>query len=259
MPRCFIIQPFDSGGPYDKRCKDVFEPAIKEAGLEPYRVDKDPGTSVIIDDIEKGIRDSEVCLADITSNNPNIWYEVGFAHANGKAVVMVCLDPRPEPFPFDVRHRHIILYKLHSPSDFETLKNEVVKRLKAQASKAEALQTVAAMSQMQKTEGLAPHEVAVLATLLSEGVAPTDGVSVYFVKEKLKGSGFTPVAASLAVEMLSRKQMVELFEDTDQEQGYPFSACRLTSKGLDWLIANQESFSIRVHKNSPMSDEDIPF
>jgi hypothetical protein len=67
------------------------------------------------------------------------------------------------------------------------------------------------------------------------------------------------VAAGLAVEMLSRKQMVELFEDTDQEQGYPFSACRLTSKGLDWLVANQERFSIRAHKDSPISDGDISF
>ena len=36
MPRCFMIQPFD-GGQYDKRYEDVFEPAIRAAGLEPYR------------------------------------------------------------------------------------------------------------------------------------------------------------------------------------------------------------------------------
>ena len=126
MPTCFVIQPFDNGGPYDKRYRDILVPAIKEAGLEPYRVDEDPGTTIVIDDIEKGIQDAEVCLADITTNNPNIWYEVGFAFANGKAVVMVCLDPRPDPFPFDIRHRHIIRYKLHAPSDFETLSRGVL-------------------------------------------------------------------------------------------------------------------------------------
>ncbi|PYX61629.1 MAG: hypothetical protein DMG74_22325 [Acidobacteria bacterium] len=164
MPTCFVIQPFDNGGPYDKRYRDILVPAIKEAGLEPYRVDEDPGTTIVIDDIEKGIQDAEVCLADITTNNPNIWYEVGFAFANGKAVVMVCLDPRPDPFPFDIRHRHIIRYKLHAPSDFETLRGEIVKRLKAQKKKAETLQTVAAMSQMRSVEGLSAHEIAALAT-----------------------------------------------------------------------------------------------
>ena len=39
MGRCFVIQPFDQG-PFDKRYDDVFAPAICDAGLEPYRVDR---------------------------------------------------------------------------------------------------------------------------------------------------------------------------------------------------------------------------
>lgn len=39
MPTCFVIQPFDAG-PYDKRYDDAFVPAISDAGLEPYRVDR---------------------------------------------------------------------------------------------------------------------------------------------------------------------------------------------------------------------------
>jgi hypothetical protein len=108
MPRCFVIQPFDEGGPYDKRYADVLVPAIKGADLEPYRVDRDPATTIPIDDIEDNIRTSEICLADITPDSPNIWYEVGFAFANEKPVVMVCAKPRPTKAPFDVQHRHII-------------------------------------------------------------------------------------------------------------------------------------------------------
>ena len=40
MFRCFVIQPFDGGQRYDKRYEDVFEPAIRDAGLEPYRMDR---------------------------------------------------------------------------------------------------------------------------------------------------------------------------------------------------------------------------
>jgi len=52
MEICFVIQPFDSGGVFDKRYADVFEPAIKAAGLEPYRIDRDYNTVIPIEDIE---------------------------------------------------------------------------------------------------------------------------------------------------------------------------------------------------------------
>src|SRR3984885_3857215 len=154
MPTCFVIQPFDSGGPYDKRYRDILVPAIKEVGLDPYRVDEDPGTTVVIDDIEKGIREAEECLADITTNNPNTWKKAAFDLASAKLFWLISLDPRPESYPFDIRHRHIINYKLHSSSDFENLKAEITKRLQAQAKKAETLQTVAAMSEAGTTHGL---------------------------------------------------------------------------------------------------------
>src|SRR5215472_13110163 len=185
MATCFVIQPFDNGGPFDKRYHDVLKPAIDGAGLKAYRVDEDPGTTVLIDDIEKGIRDSEICLADITTNNPNIWYEVGFAIANGKPVVLICADPRPEPFPFDVRHRHIVTYRLQSSSDFDALKSEVTARLKAQAQKAETLQTVAAMAEMQTMEGLSPHEISVMAMIMSERLSQNSGLPPWLIRDKM--------------------------------------------------------------------------
>ena len=54
METCFVIQPFDKGN-FDDRYKDTFEPAIKEADLEPYRVDKDFSVRIPIDTIEENI------------------------------------------------------------------------------------------------------------------------------------------------------------------------------------------------------------
>ena len=263
MPKCFVIQPFDKGE-YDKRYRDVLTPAITDAGLEPYRVDEDPGTTILIDDIENGIREAEVCLADITTNNPNIWYEVGFAMASGKRVVLICLDPRPVTFPFDIRHRSIINYTLHSSSDFERLREEVTKRLKAQAEKAEKQQTVAALSQIQNTEGLSAHEIAALVTILSERVSTDDSLSVYYLRDNMGRSGYTPIAVGLALEGLVRKGMIERFEGVDHENRDTYPACRLTPKGVDWLLENQERFRMkksepRVQLVGPITDEDIPF
>ena len=60
MQTCFVIQPFDSGK-FDKRYESVFKPAIEAAGLESYRVDRDPAVEVPIDAIEDGIRNAAIC------------------------------------------------------------------------------------------------------------------------------------------------------------------------------------------------------
>jgi hypothetical protein len=49
------MQPFD-GDEFDKRYDEIYRPAITEAGFEPYRVDRDPGASIPIANIESGIR-----------------------------------------------------------------------------------------------------------------------------------------------------------------------------------------------------------
>ena len=130
MPICFVIQPFDAGK-FDKRFDDVYKPAIQAAGLEPYRVDRDAAVELAIDAIEEGIRSATICLADITTDNPNVWYELGFAFAAGRPVVMVCSHERPDKkFPFDIQHRPIIPYVADAPSDFERLKQSLTERMK---------------------------------------------------------------------------------------------------------------------------------
>ena len=94
MATCFVIQPFDAGK-FDKRYEDIYLPAIRAADLEPYRVDKGPSVDVPIDSIEEGIRSALVCLAEITTDNPNVWYELGFAFASGRPLVTVRSDERP--------------------------------------------------------------------------------------------------------------------------------------------------------------------
>jgi nucleoside 2-deoxyribosyltransferase len=131
MATCFVIQPFDSGK-FDKRFTDIYKPSIEAAGLNAYRVDQDPSVSVPIDAIEEGIRKASVCLADITADNPNVWYELGFAFAAGRPVVMVCSEERTgKKYPFDIQHRSIINYLAEAPSDFDKLRESLTTRIKA--------------------------------------------------------------------------------------------------------------------------------
>jgi hypothetical protein len=55
MKKCFVIQPFDSDR-FDKRFNETYAPAIEEAGLKPYRVDKDTSVIIPIDEIHNEIK-----------------------------------------------------------------------------------------------------------------------------------------------------------------------------------------------------------
>ena len=92
---------------------------------------KDPSTERLIDRIEEQIRNATICLADITTNNPNVWYELGYAFAVGRLVILVCSTERRGKLPFDIHHRAVIRYAPHSESDFSKLRDEISKRANA--------------------------------------------------------------------------------------------------------------------------------
>ena len=115
---CFVIQPFDNGK-YDQRYRDIIKPAIESCGFRSYRVDEDYGVEIPISTIEARIIDASFILAEITTDNPNVWFELGYALANSKLVILMCSDERKSNFPFDIRHRNILIYHTGSLSDFE--------------------------------------------------------------------------------------------------------------------------------------------
>jgi len=255
MPSCFVMQPFD-GGIFDKRFEDTFSPAIREAGLEPYRVDLDPNVSIPIQDIETGIRDSRVCFAEITLDNPNVWFELGYAIAAGKEVVLVCSTERQMKFPFDVQHRSIIRYSSESARDFDTLLKQIATKLKAILHREESLPKVSEMARLTKIEGLDQHEIVCLAALAENLTSPEDHASAYQIKRDMERSGFTKIATTLAIKSLVQKEMVtySTYNDLDGDQ---YTGYLLTDGGWAWVLDNKGRFMLRQPDN--VLGDDIPF
>ena len=128
-PKCFIIQPLDDA--YKKRCDDTYKPAIRKAGLLPDRLDEDCEiTKLKIQVIQGKIKASHVCLADITEDNPNVWYEVGFADGHNIPVVLICEQGKRENLPFDINQRNVCFYDTTFQGDWEKLRREITKRIK---------------------------------------------------------------------------------------------------------------------------------
>jgi hypothetical protein len=184
MSTCFVMQPFD-GDVYDKRYETVFAPGIREAGLEPYRVDRDAGVSIPIDDIESGIRNAVICFAEITTNNPNVWFELGYAIAVAKEVVLVSSEERESHFPFDVQHRSIIKYRTGAPQDFDELRKKITDRITGLLKKQEEILRVASVSPLKETEGLSQHEIVGLVTVMENQFITNSSVPAWTVRNNM--------------------------------------------------------------------------
>src|SRR4051794_41173526 len=59
------------------------------------------------DRIYRQIEVADIVIADMTGKNPNVFYEVGYAHAKGKLTILLTSDATD--IPFDLKHtRHIV-------------------------------------------------------------------------------------------------------------------------------------------------------
>ncbi len=109
---CFVVMPF--AGAIGGYFHHIYDPAIKKAGLKAVRADADIfGTGKIIDQIWSGINSAKVLVAELTTRNPNVFYELGLAHALNKPVVLV--SSNEQDVPFDLQHIRVIYYDVTDP------------------------------------------------------------------------------------------------------------------------------------------------
>ncbi|HEV2078682.1 MAG TPA: hypothetical protein VGR19_02130 [Allosphingosinicella sp.] len=98
----------------DTYYKDIFVPAIKDAGLEPVRADELFTTGSVIEQIWDQIQRAKVLLANLSGKNANVFYELGLAHAAQKPVVFTTSSL--DDVPFDLRHLRVVVYDLRDPA-----------------------------------------------------------------------------------------------------------------------------------------------
>jgi len=109
---CFVIMPF--GGWFDEYYKTIYEPAIRSAGLEPRRADDLYRPSSIVHDIWTLTKSARIVLADLTDKNPNVFYELGLAHAMAKPAILVTASL--SDVPFDLRALRVLEYDKNRPN-----------------------------------------------------------------------------------------------------------------------------------------------
>jgi len=111
LDTCFVMMPF--GAWFDRYYQEIYVPAIKEAGFEPVRADELFTTGSVVEQIWEQIEKAKLLLADLSGKNPNVFYELGLAHAAKKPVVFT--SSQVDDVPFDLRHLRVIIYEVREP------------------------------------------------------------------------------------------------------------------------------------------------
>ena len=98
--------------PFDQAFDDIYRLGIKETantlGVLAERVDEQIFRDGILERIYRQIELADLIVADMTGQNPNVFYEVGYAHAKGKLCIL--LTQRADDIPFDLKHHRHIVY-----------------------------------------------------------------------------------------------------------------------------------------------------
>lgn len=118
---CFIIMPFGSW--FDYYFEAIYVPAIKSAGLMPRRADDLYRPSALVNDIWTLTQNAKVILADLSGKNPNVFYELGLAHALAKPAILV--TESMDDIPFDLRALRVIVYDKNEPNWGDVLREKI--------------------------------------------------------------------------------------------------------------------------------------
>lgn len=104
--KAFVLMPFRP--PIDSYYSAIFKPALEDAGYSVTRADNLFAPRPIILDIRDSIVEADLVLCEMSGKNPNVFYELGLAHAIGRPAILVANEEND--IPFDLRHVRVILY-----------------------------------------------------------------------------------------------------------------------------------------------------
>ena len=112
----FVLMPFNAS--LEKLYTNHIKKMGEEMGIVIRRADDIFSTEPFMEKVWAGICAAKLILADCTQQNPNVFYEVGIAHAVGKRVMLITRSEND--IPADIKHFDYIPY-VYDPEGTEQL------------------------------------------------------------------------------------------------------------------------------------------
>lgn len=145
-PFCFVLMPFDSG------FSDIYKFGIKQTAEEldvvAERVDEQHFSETILERVYRQIENSDFIIAEMTGRNPNVFYEVGYAHAKGKMCALITQSVAD--IPFDLKHHPHVVYD----GSIEDLKMQIIPKIKWMKMETEKKKSESITASVRSSSGL---------------------------------------------------------------------------------------------------------
>ena len=129
--RIGVMMPF--GGGYLTAGNDPVYKAIKDAAsacdFKCVRADEYVSPEDIKKNILELIEGSKAIIVDLSGSNPNVFYEMGMAHARGRVVIPICEKDNSQTLPFDVSQFRTIFFHKDNDWGLKGLTDSLIKTL----------------------------------------------------------------------------------------------------------------------------------
>jgi len=174
-PLCFVLMPFGKkrdpkGGPdidFDRIYDAAIRPGLEDAGMEVVRADLERTGGVIHRAMFERLLLCDYAVADLTTANANVFYELGVRHAARPRTTVAVFADNHE-LPFDLKYLRGVPYALgernaFSDANAQALRNSLAKALRT--AREVAVADAAADSPLfHVLEGYRPVDLAHLVT-----------------------------------------------------------------------------------------------
>jgi hypothetical protein len=125
--KCFVVMPFNED--CQQIYESIFRPVCKLNNVECNKADDNQHQGAITTAIIASILEADFIIADLSGNNPNVFYELGIALSIGKKVIQVSQQAFVD-IPFDVKLYRTIKYS-QNQNDVERVKKDLDASIKA--------------------------------------------------------------------------------------------------------------------------------
>ena len=131
---CFIVCPISEEGSEERKRSDeilnhLITPILNDLNYNIIRIDQIPHSGQIDSEILEYLKNSELVIADITGNNPNVFFELGYRVGLNKPVIQILEKGPNVRIPFDRAMFNTIFYNLKNVPEFEKNKEDLKARI----------------------------------------------------------------------------------------------------------------------------------
>ena len=127
-PRFFFTAPYSNE---HQPLRNLVIETLQKAGVDPLDDDVTPGSNWV-NQLNDAIEEADFIIADLTGSNPNVMYEVGYAHALRKPLLPIVQSTEGH-IPSSLAGYHYLVYDPNNPDQLrEAIQNWVNRNLVAQ-------------------------------------------------------------------------------------------------------------------------------